>query len=76
VLQILMFLRAALSWIMPDDDNVLSEFVFTATEPLIAPVRGLLERFEFVRGLPFDLSFFVTFILLVLVQNALPTVAV
>mgnify|MGYP000858906007 FL=1 len=76
VLQMLMFLRAALSWLMPDDDNVLSEFVYTATEPIIAPVRGLLEHFEFVRGLPFDLSFFVTFLILVILQNALPTVAV
>ncbi|MFY9380557.1 MAG: YggT family protein [Acutalibacteraceae bacterium] len=76
VLQILMFLRAAFSWIMPDDDNMFSEFIYTATEPIIAPVRGFLERFDFVRGLPFDISFFVTFMILVILQNALPTVAV
>lgn len=74
VLQILMFLRALLSWIMPDGDNVLTDFVYYATEPMITPVREFLERFDFVQSLPFDLSFFVTFMILVIVQNVLSTV--
>lgn len=75
MLQLLMFLRALLSWVMPEEDNVISDFVFTATEPLIIPVRNLLERFELVRALPFDISFFVVFILLVILQNVLPAVS-
>lgn len=76
VLQVLMFLRALLSWVMPDDDNMITDFIYAATEPIIAPVRGLLDRFEFVRAMPFDISFFVTFIILVILQNALPTVSI
>lgn len=74
VLQVLMFLRALLSWIMPDGDNMLTDFIYYATEPMIAPVREFLERFDFVQSLPFDLSFFVTFLILVIVQNVLSTV--
>lgn len=75
-MQLLMFLRALLTWVMPDDDNAIIDFIFTATEPLIAPVRGFLDRFEFVRSLPFDISFFVTFILIVIIQNALPVISI
>ena len=73
VLQILMFLRAAFSW-MPDD-TICFRICIHRREPIMA-VRGFLERFDFVRGLPFDISFFVTFMILVILQNALPTVAV
>lgn len=76
VLQLLMFLRALFSWVMPDDDNMIANFLYAVTEPIIAPVRGFLERFELVRALPFDISFFATFLLVVILQNALPTVAI
>lgn len=72
VLQLLMFVRAIASWIMPDGDNAFINFVNTVTEPLIYPVRALLERFEFVRNMPIDISFFVTYLILVAVQAMLP----
>lgn len=68
-----MFVRAILSWIMPEEDNVLIRFVHMVTEPVIFPVRALLNRIEAVRNMPFDMSFMVTFILLVIIQYILPT---
>ena len=73
-LQFAMFLRAILSWFMPGNDNAVVEFLYTVTEPIIMPVRSFLERFEVVRNLPIDISFFVTYLLLILVQYLLPTV--
>lgn len=71
-LEVLMFIRAVLSWLPVDDDSPVVNFVYMMTEPIIAPVRILLERFDFVRRMPIDLSFFVAFILLSTVQMFLP----
>lgn len=74
VLQILMFARAIMSWIMADEDNAFIKFVNTVTDPIIIPVRMVLEKIEFIRNMPIDISFFVAYILLVIIQNILPTV--
>ena len=71
----MMFLRALLSWFVADDGNPFYNFTVMVTEPVILPVRALLERFEFVRGLPVDVSFFVTFILLTVAEYLLPAVS-
>ncbi len=71
-LEMMMFIRAVLSWLPIDDDSPVVSFVYTMTEPVIVPVRILLERSETVRSLPIDLSFFVAFILLSVVQMLLP----
>lgn len=73
-LEFAMFLRALLSWFMPGNDNAVTEFLYTVTEPVIMPVRTVLERFEAIRNLPIDISFFATYLLLILVQYLLPSV--
>jgi len=73
-LQLMMFIRAILSWIMPEDDNPLVNFVVAVTEPVIYPVRLILDRFEFFAGMPFDISFFVAFFLISILQNILPII--
>ena len=45
-LQLLMMLRAVISWLPVDEDSNLVTFLYTMTEPLIMPVRALLSRFE------------------------------
>ena len=71
-LELLMFLRAIMSWFFADESNKLYSFAISVTEPIIAPIRYLLEKFDFIRGLPIDISFIVTFILLNVIQNLLP----
>lgn len=63
-----------MSWIMADEDNAFIKFVNTVTDPIIIPVRMVLEKIEFIRNMPIDISFFVAYILLVIIQNILPTV--
>ncbi len=72
-LQLLMFVRAIFSWLPMADDNAFTEFVYSVTEVVIYPVRCLLERSEFVMSLPIDLSFFIAFVLLSVLQTALMT---
>ncbi len=63
-LELLMLGRAILSWLPLEEDNALVRFLHVMTEPVIAPVRLLLERMNLFQGLPIDMSFFVTFILI------------
>ena len=63
-LELLMLGRAILSWLPIDEDNPLVRFLHTMTEPVIYPVRVFLERFDLFQGLPIDVSFFFTFILI------------
>ena len=71
--QLLMMLRAVLSWLPVDEDSDISNFLFAMTEPVIYPVRMLLDRFEGLDEFPIDLSFIISFMLLSLVQMLLPT---
>ena len=70
-LQLLMFIRAILSWIPLMEENAFTIFVYQITETVIYPVRCILDRFEFIAALPIDLSFFVTFVLLSVLQTVL-----
>lgn len=73
-LQLLMLIRAIMSWLPFDDSSPLSRFVYCATEPVIIPVRNLLDRIGFLSDLPIDLSFLVTYMLLSFVMYLLPSV--
>lgn len=71
--QFLMILRAVISWIPDLKSNVFINFVYAVTEPVITPVRMLMERFNIMQGLPIDLSFMVTYMLLFVIQMLLPS---
>ncbi len=64
VLQFLMLARAIISWLPIEEDNPIVSFLYGVTEPVIMPVRALLNRLGLFEGLPIDMSFFITFILL------------
>lgn len=57
LLEFLLFARAILSWFPQTHDSFISEFLYSATEPLIMPFRALLSRFEIIRMMPLDISF-------------------
>ncbi len=63
-LEFLLFARAILSWLPVDEDNPIVSFLYSVTEPVLMPVRSLIERFGWFDGMPFDMAFMITFILL------------
>ncbi|MBR4295865.1 MAG: YggT family protein [Clostridia bacterium] len=71
VLQFAMLVRAILSWIPLSDDNKIERFVYALTEPIIYPIRVLLSRFSTFQSMPIDFSFFITYILLILLSTLL-----
>lgn len=64
ILELLMLGRAILSWFPLDEDNPLVQFLYWITEPVIYPMRVLLDKFDLFQGLPIDMAFFCTFILI------------
>ena len=68
VTEILMLVRAVFSWIPADIDNSFTRFLYGYTEVVTAPVRALFDRLHLFEGSPIDVSFFATFMLLVLLR--------
>ena len=67
---LLFVIYAVLSW-LPDIDNAFTDFVFSVTEPVLAPIRDLFDRLGVTSALPIDLSFWAVMILLSIVLNVL-----
>ena len=66
-----MLVRSIMSWFMMDGESKIYIFLCTITEPFIYPIRALFERMNWFQGMPIDVSFFCTAILLLLVQTAI-----
>lgn len=71
VIEIAMFVRALVSFIMPLQGGMLDQFSYAISEPFVVPMRIILERFESVRNLPVDVPFFITFLLISVIQTLL-----
>lgn len=69
--ELLLFGRAIFSW-FPDIENEtlakIQEVLFMITEPVLEPIRKFLYRFEWVRTCPFDLSFTVAFLSVIILE--------
>lgn len=69
-----MLIRAILSLIMMGEENRFSMLLYYFTEPFILPVRRILERLGLFQGTPIDVSFFLTTILLAMIQTILASI--
>jgi len=74
ILQLLMVARAIISWLPFDDDSAISRFLIMTTEPIIFPIRKILERSSFFASLPIDVSFLFAYLLLSFLTFLLPSV--
>ena len=73
VADIAMLGRAVLSWIPEGNQTRIGAFLYVITEPFIMPVRGLCNRFGWFCGLPLDMPFLITALLLMLISSSLQT---
>lgn len=74
VLEVLMVVRAISSWFPFDEESRLMQFLYVVTEPIILPVRAVIDRIPFFRDMPIDMSFFFTMLLLGAITFFLPEV--
>ena len=65
-IQLAMLLRAVLSWFPLDNGFV--DFLHNVTEPFIYPIRRLFERFGWFQGVPIDISFMVSYLLISIIS--------
>lgn len=68
LLQWLLVFRAIISWFPQVQQSFVGELLYTVTEPMIAPFRGLLDRFESLRVMPLDFSPVLAFLVLELIK--------
>ncbi len=62
-LQLAMTARAILSW-FPIEPNKFITFLNIVTEPIVYPVRKLFEKMNWFQGIPLDMSFMTTYLLI------------
>lgn len=74
LLELLILARAVISWFPIDEDNPLINFLYFLTEPILAPIRALLERIPPLQALPIDLSCLIAIVILTLLSAFLPAV--
>ncbi len=74
VLMIAMLLRALMSIFLMGEENTFSLYLYYFTEPFILPVRLLFEKLGWFQGLPIDLSFYMTTIIIGIVQTLLAAI--
>lgn len=62
-IQLAMMARAILSW-FPLEPNGFTHFLDVVTEPVVYPMRKLFEKMNWFQGIPLDMSFMATFMLI------------
>lgn len=70
--QFAMLARAILSWFPVDNKAV--DFLYAVTEPFIYPVRALFQKMNWFTGLPIDIAFLVSYIILSVITAVLPQI--
>ncbi len=67
--ELLLILRAIISWLPLGLDNPFVSFLYSVTEPVLAPVRKLLFKIPALQRIPIDFSILVVFILLSVLRS-------
>jgi len=70
----MMFLRAILSFFMTPEDSRFLYLLAVLTEPFVVPTRAVLAAFGVGEDTPFDIGFFVTYLILVISGYLLPSI--
>lgn len=71
VLEILMLVRAVMSWFPQVQGNRLHQMVTAFTEPVILPFRSLVNRIPALRGFPLDISFMLAYLVLIMIETVI-----
>lgn len=69
VLYFAIFIRVILSWLPLDEDGPFVSFVYLVTDPVILPIRALLDRTGLLENSPLDFSTLIAMVVLMLLQT-------
>jgi YggT family protein len=71
VIELAMFARVILSLFDQTGESRISVFLYAVTEPVVLPVRNLCERMHWFEGVPLDIPFMLTWLVLMVAQMLL-----
>ena len=71
VMYFAIFARVISTWLPLDEDGPIVNFLYMITEPVVMPIRAILENFEFFQNSPLDFSTFMAMLLVLVVQGLL-----
>lgn len=76
VFDLLLLVRAVCSWVPSFRESAVYRLSYTATEPILRPIRDLLYNIEWVRRCPIDLSFLVVILIVNVLSGVTSTLAI
>lgn len=63
--------RIIISWLPIPKDNQLISLLYQVTEPILAPIRGIIERSSMGKNMILDFSPLIAFLLIEVIRNIL-----
>lgn len=69
VISLAMLGRAVLSWFPTEEPTKLGAFLYVVTEPVILPIRNLCGKMGWFQGLPLDMPFLISMVILTLAST-------
>ncbi|MGI6778055.1 MAG: YggT family protein [Acetivibrionales bacterium] len=69
VIEIAIFARVIISWLPISRENKLIILLYQITEPILAPIRALIQRSVFGRNMMFDFSPIIAYLLIRLARS-------
>lgn len=69
IIEIAILARVIISWIPVNRDSRIIQYLYTITEPILGPIRSLIEKSAFGRNMMFDISPIVAFLLIGIIRN-------
>ncbi len=71
IIELLILARVFLSWVPNMRDNQIVRFIYQVTEPMLSPVRSMIERSSFGRNMMIDFSPIIVFLILGILKRIL-----
>ncbi len=71
IIELLILARVFLSWVPNMRDNQIVRFIYQITEPMLSPVRSMIERSSFGRNMMIDFSPIIVFLILGILKRIL-----
>ena len=68
IITLAMSIRAVLGWFFVDNSGRFMRFLYVLTEPAIMPLRKLFYKLNWFQGMPFDMAYMFTYLVLFLIQ--------
>jgi YggT family protein len=69
VMELAILVRVFISWIPVPKNNRLIGLLYQVTEPILAPIRSIIEKSSISKNMMFDFSPIVAFLIIGLIRN-------